>query len=74
MPCAIWKGSISFVFKLIKARMKGQRPKLVATEEPRQADVVDLMERLRQSLETRNRRPANRTASRRKKSKTRHAA
>jgi DNA end-binding protein Ku len=65
------------LMKLIKARMKGERPKLVAAEEPRQAEVVDLMERLRQSLETRHAssRPARPSKAKRKAGrKTRHAA
>lgn len=64
------------LLKLIKARMKGERPKLRAAEEPRQAEVVDLMERLRQSLETRKgastKKPARARRSPAKKS--RHAA
>jgi DNA end-binding protein Ku len=39
------------LMKLIKARMKGERPKLAAADETRQTQVIDLMERLRQSLE-----------------------
>lgn len=39
------------LMKIIKARMKGKEPKFVAAAEPRQAEVVDLMERLRASLE-----------------------
>jgi DNA end-binding protein Ku len=39
------------LMKIIKARLKGRTPKLTATDEPRQAQVVDLMERLRRSLE-----------------------
>jgi len=39
------------LMKLIKAKLKGKEPKLVAKVEPRQAEVVDLMERLRQSLQ-----------------------
>ena len=40
------------LMKLIKARMKGQRPKLTGeAPEPQDGKVVDLMERLRQSLE-----------------------
>jgi non-homologous end joining protein Ku len=34
-----------------KARMKGARPRLKATTEPVRGEVVDLMERLRKSLE-----------------------
>jgi DNA end-binding protein Ku len=68
------------LLKLIKARMKGARPKLHAPEESQETQVVDLMERLRQSLEgrhastraARSGRPAKvkRTAGR----KSRHAA
>jgi DNA end-binding protein Ku len=57
------------LMKLIQARMKGQRPKLPHAEEPPEGKVVDLMERLRQSLETR----AN-AKKKTRKSKTRHAA
>jgi DNA end-binding protein Ku len=39
------------LMKIIRARMKGKEPRLVAHEEPQQAEVVDLMERLRQSLQ-----------------------
>ena len=41
------------LMKLIKARMKGQTPHLPAAKESPQGQVVDLMERLRQSLESR---------------------
>ena len=39
------------LLRIIKGKMKGKRVKLAAGEEPRQAEVVDLMERLRRSLE-----------------------
>jgi DNA end-binding protein Ku len=39
------------LMKIIKAKLKGREPHLKAEEEPRSAEVVDLMERLRQSLE-----------------------
>ncbi|HEY6362334.1 MAG TPA: Ku protein [Vicinamibacterales bacterium] len=39
------------LMKIIKARMKGKQARLTGHVEPRQAEVVDLMERLRQSLE-----------------------
>ena len=39
------------LMKIIKAKKKGTSPKLVAPTEPRRAEVVDLMERLRQSLQ-----------------------
>ncbi len=61
------------LMKVIKARIKGVRPKLPQGAEPGNAKVVDLMERLRQSLESRQ---AGKSAGRRKKAKarTRHAA
>jgi DNA end-binding protein Ku len=39
------------LMKVIKAKLKGKKPKLEEEVEPRSAQVVDLMERLRQSLE-----------------------
>ena len=39
------------LMKIIQAKKKGRAPKLVAHDEPRRAEVVDLMERLRQSLD-----------------------
>jgi DNA end-binding protein Ku len=39
------------LLRIIKAKMKGKHVTLKAAEEPRQAEVVDLMERLRKSLE-----------------------
>jgi DNA end-binding protein Ku len=39
------------LMKIIKAKMKGTEPKLTEHVEPRQAEVIDLMERLRQSLQ-----------------------
>jgi DNA end-binding protein Ku len=39
------------LMKIIKAKMKGKEAHLEAAEEPRQAEVVDLMERLRRSLQ-----------------------
>jgi DNA end-binding protein Ku len=42
------------LMKLIKARIKGERPNLPKGEEPQETKVVDLMERLRQSLESRH--------------------
>ena len=38
------------LMKIIKAKLKGKQPHLVEHVEPRDAEVVDLMERLRQSL------------------------
>lgn len=39
------------LMRVINAKLKGKRPKLEAPETPQQADVVDLMARLRASLE-----------------------
>ena len=39
------------LMKIIKAKLKGKEPHLVEHVEPQNAEVVDLMERLRQSLE-----------------------
>ena len=55
------------LMRIIKARMKGKTVKLEAAEEPREAKVVDLMERLRQSL-------AQGGKQKRAKKKTRRAA
>jgi DNA end-binding protein Ku len=38
------------LMRVIKAKMKGKEPDLVIDERPRDANVIDLMERLRQSL------------------------
>jgi DNA end-binding protein Ku len=39
------------LLKIIQAKLKGKKVELEAAAEPRQAEVVDLMERLRRSLE-----------------------
>jgi len=39
------------LMKIIKAKMKGKKPHLVEHVEPQNTEVVDLMERLRQSLQ-----------------------
>src|SRR5688572_23456703 len=67
------------LMKIIKAKMKGKEAKLTAHEEPRQAEVVDLMERLRQSLQgagTAARKPAKprKTAARASTRKKKKAA
>lgn len=41
------------LIRLIEAKLKGRRPKLKERETPQQAEVVDLMARLRASLEQR---------------------
>ena len=40
------------VMRVIKAKVKGRKADLVVDERPRDANVVDLMEKLRQSLES----------------------
>jgi len=42
------------LMKLLNARMKGEKPHLPAPEAPASGEVVDLMERLRQSLASRS--------------------
>ena len=39
------------LMRVIKAKLKGRKPRLIGAETPRGAEVVDLMERLRASLE-----------------------
>jgi DNA end-binding protein Ku len=64
------------LMKIIKAKLKGKEAKLTVREEPQQAEVVDLMERLRQSLQgagtgarktARTRKPTARASARKKK-------
>jgi DNA end-binding protein Ku len=70
------------LMRLIKAKVKGRKANLVSEDRPRDAQVVDLMERLRRSLETsggrtksRGRAPARRQPARaRKRQPGRHAA
>ena len=68
------------LLKIIQGKVKGKDVELEAVEEPRQAEVVDLMERLRRSLEqaggkrpraSKAKRPAARSSARKR---TRHAA
>jgi DNA end-binding protein Ku len=42
------------LMRVIKAKMKGKEPHLIVDERPRDSNVVDLMERLRQSLDRSN--------------------
>jgi DNA end-binding protein Ku len=55
------------LMKIIKAKMKGKEPRLTGHVEPRQAEVVDLMERLRQSLQGAGTRTAAKKPARAKK-------
>jgi DNA end-binding protein Ku len=56
------------LMKIIKAKLKGTSPRLVEHVEPKNAEVVDLMERLRQSLQG-----AGGAARSRKTARTSHA-
>ena len=69
------------LMKVIKAKMKGKEAHLIPEEQPRDKKVIDLMERLRQSLDTaqdRKKGGARKTAPRKaaratlKKKSTRH--
>jgi DNA end-binding protein Ku len=52
------------LMRVIKAKMKGREPKLVVDERDRDSNVIDLMERLRQSLDRSDgRRRAGQTGS-----------
>jgi DNA end-binding protein Ku len=62
------------LMKLIKARMKGQKPHLAAAEAAPQGQVVDLMERLRQSLDSREGGPRKGARARRASAKKTRAA
>jgi DNA end-binding protein Ku len=62
------------LMRIIQAKVKGKKVALEPTAEPRHADVVDLMERLRRSLEqgsgrARAARPSARPAARAKSAK-----
>ena len=59
------------LMRVIKAKAKGRKVQLEATAEPRQAKVVDLMERLRRSLEQKTGTRSSRTV---RKGKRRSAA
>ncbi|HJU06002.1 MAG TPA: Ku protein [Nitrospiraceae bacterium] len=63
------------LMRIIKAKVKGTAPKLQGPEAgPQEAEVVDLMSRLRQSLEARQSPREKRPSSRAKKTKTSHKA
>jgi DNA end-binding protein Ku len=66
------------LMRVIKAKMKGKAADLVSAEPPRDAKVIDLMERLRQSLDASGRRsgrrsPASSARSRRARQSTTRA-
>lgn len=66
------------LLKIIQAKLKGRKPKLGEREAPQQADVVDLMARLRASLDSREagakKRRTSAKASKGKKKSSRRAA
>jgi DNA end-binding protein Ku len=51
------------LMRVIKAKMKGKHADLVSEEPPRDAKVIDLMERLRQSLDASGKRGGRRAAA-----------
>jgi DNA end-binding protein Ku len=55
------------LMRVIRAKVKGRKPRLEEAEEPRAAEVVDLMERLRQSLQGRGVKPERRSRIKRVK-------
>ena len=62
------------LMRVIKAKMKGKKADLVAEEQPRDAKVIDLMERLRQSLDASGGRGRRQAAAGRARSKTARSA
>ena len=58
------------LMRVIKAKMKGKKADLVAEEPPRDAKVIDLMERLRQSLDASSRGRGGRRAASTVRSRT----
>ena len=58
------------LLKVIQAKLKGRRPRLQERETAQSADVVDLMARLRASLEGKGRTPAKRPATKKAAGKT----
>jgi DNA end-binding protein Ku len=65
------------LLRIIKGKMKGRHVALKSETEPRQAEVVDLMERLRRSLEQKGAKPRGtkgRAQTRRPPRRRKHAA
>jgi DNA end-binding protein Ku len=60
------------LLRIIQGKVKGKDVELEPMAEPRQADVVDLMERLRRSLAESGHKPQR--ASGKKKRRAKHAA
>jgi DNA end-binding protein Ku len=61
------------LMRIIQGKLKGKEVELAPAAEPRQAEVVDLMERLRRSLEQGKRRPAKARARPSKRAHKRRA-
>jgi DNA end-binding protein Ku len=59
------------LMRVVKAKMKGRKPRITVEEHGRSAEVIDLMTRLRESLARSKRTPARRAASRKTTSKRR---
>jgi len=59
------------LMRIIKARLKGSKAKLVSDERPRESNVVDLMERLKRSLDAQSRGKTATGAHRRRTSRGR---
>ena len=55
------------LMRIIKAKLRGKEPELKVEPQPRQGEVVDLMERLRQSLAARGKSTSGSAAGARKK-------
>jgi len=65
------------LLRIIRGKLKGRKVELESPSEPRQANVVDLMERLRQSLAQSGAKPSSRRIGSKKagsRKRTRHAA
>ena len=62
------------LMRVIKAKMKGKSADLVSDEPPRDAKVIDLMERLRQSLDASGRRGGRRAVAKGRNKKPRRMA
>jgi DNA end-binding protein Ku len=58
---------VANLMRIIQAKVKGRRPKLEARETPQTAEVVDLMARLRASLEGQGAKKTAKTAAKGKK-------
>lgn len=62
------------LMRIIHAKVKGRKPRLKEEERPQEAEVIDLMERLQQSLAASGGRGANKTPARKTRTKRSRAA